>query len=172
MPKPARRSPQCAAIGARLIRPTSARIAAAWSLPRTMGRSACGGLSRPGPGAAVGRTNAQFRRDGIQSRRQVSSPRAPTICRIPATGLGHGQRQAAAQTPAPREGILARFPDRDEIREVLGVVFSPDGRRLLSIADEERITVRQGRFRLPVGASLPVESRNRPRSVPMPRASG
>ena len=44
---------------------------------------------------------------------------------------------------APREGVIARFPDSERFATVLGVVFSPDSRRLLSIADEERITVRK-----------------------------
>jgi eukaryotic-like serine/threonine-protein kinase len=44
---------------------------------------------------------------------------------------------------APREGILATLPNRDGFAKVLGVVFSPDGRRLLSIADEEQIKVRK-----------------------------
>lgn len=45
---------------------------------------------------------------------------------------------------APRQGILARLPDRDGFATVTGVVFSPDGRRLLSVADEERIKIRKG----------------------------
>ncbi|MGO9109518.1 MAG: protein kinase domain-containing protein [Thermoguttaceae bacterium] len=44
---------------------------------------------------------------------------------------------------APREGILAKLPIRDGWANVLGVVFSPDGRRLLSIADEEQIKIRK-----------------------------
>jgi WD40 repeat protein len=45
---------------------------------------------------------------------------------------------------APREGILAKLPDRDGFANVTGVVFSPDGRRLLSVADEEQIKIRKG----------------------------
>jgi WD40 repeat protein len=41
---------------------------------------------------------------------------------------------------AAREGILARLPSR--FAAVSGVVFSPDGQRLLTIAEEEQITIR------------------------------
>ena len=44
----------------------------------------------------------------------------------------------------PREGLLARLPDRSGFANVSGVVFSPDGKRLLSIADEELIKIRKG----------------------------
>lgn len=43
-----------------------------------------------------------------------------------------------------REGIFAKLPDRSGYANVTGVVFSPDGRRLLSIADEELIKIRKG----------------------------
>jgi WD40 repeat protein/serine/threonine protein kinase len=52
------------------------------------------------------------------------------------------------QLKAPREGILARLPDRDGFAEVRSVAFSPDGRRLLSIADEEQIRIRKSGFTL------------------------
>ncbi len=44
---------------------------------------------------------------------------------------------------APREGIRTKLPDR---YEVLGVTYSPDGRRLLTIAREERIRIRKTTF--------------------------
>ncbi len=44
---------------------------------------------------------------------------------------------------APREGILAKVPDRSGFAKVSGVVFSPNGGRLLSIADDERISIRK-----------------------------
>ena len=44
----------------------------------------------------------------------------------------------------PREGMLAKLPDRSGFANVTGVVFSPDGRWLLSIADEELIKIRKG----------------------------
>jgi WD40 repeat protein/serine/threonine protein kinase len=44
---------------------------------------------------------------------------------------------------APREGFLAKLPNRDGFAAVAGVIFSPDGRRLLTIADEERISIRK-----------------------------
>ena len=48
------------------------------------------------------------------------------------------------QLKTPREGMLAKIPDRSGFANVTGVVFSPDGRRLLSIADEELVKIRKG----------------------------
>jgi WD40 repeat protein len=43
---------------------------------------------------------------------------------------------------ALREGSRAKLPNRDGFTKVQSVVFSPDGRRLLTISNEEKITIR------------------------------
>jgi WD40 repeat protein len=45
------------------------------------------------------------------------------------------------QLKAPRDGVRARL--RDRTAEVWGITFSADGRRLLTIADEEKIRIRK-----------------------------
>jgi WD40 repeat protein/serine/threonine protein kinase len=45
--------------------------------------------------------------------------------------------------PTPREGMEARLSDPFTFAKVTSVAFSPDGQRLLSVADEEHIWVRK-----------------------------
>ncbi len=49
---------------------------------------------------------------------------------------------------APREGIAANLRDLDGLTEVSNVAFSPDSRRLLSVANEDQIRIRKGGFPL------------------------